>query len=176
MSTSQWQCQLMSNAENAVGMIEDGIQRHSIWIIRRRSCCTVFRWLPQSRFCKRCFFFQRLRLDYCETDVRIAETHAARLCFKPFHASSPPVTCPPSVITERVVSSYKELKANRRSSMNRDTINMHLRIALNSAATAHFDPRPAVVEFFKSKDRRIRETDQCLFQRREFVENFSNKT
>ena len=86
------------------------------------------------------------------------------------------ITCPLSVITERVVSSYKELKANRRSSMNRDTINMHLRIALNSAATAHFDPRPAVVEFFKSKDRRIRETDQCLFQRREFVENFSNKT
>ena len=66
----------------------------------------------------------------------------------------------------KVVSSYKELKANRKSSMNRDTINMHLCIALNSAATAHFDPRPAVVEFFKSKDR---ETDQCLFQRREFV-------
>ncbi|ESO03040.1 hypothetical protein HELRODRAFT_173907 [Helobdella robusta] len=63
------------------------------------------------------------------------------------------ITCPHSVITERVISCHTELKSDLRSSMSRNTANDRLCIALNAIGTANFDPRPPLAEDQKRDDR-----------------------
>lgn len=82
------------------------------------------------------------------------------------------VTCPHSMITERVISCHTELKSDLRASMLRETVNDRLCIALNSAGTANFDPRPAVAAFLATKARRSTLPDDELYRNREFVKKF----
>ncbi|ESN94256.1 hypothetical protein HELRODRAFT_164062 [Helobdella robusta] len=88
------------------------------------------------------------------------------------------ITCPHSMITERVISCHTELKSDLRSSMSRNTVNDRLCIALNAIGTANFDPRPVVADFLSSKTRRSTLPDDELYRNREFVknENFLDET
>ena len=45
-------------------------------------------------------------------------------------------------------------------------------VALNGKGTSAYDPRPAVAEFLKMKDRRYREPDIEIYAKREFAVNF----
>lgn len=85
------------------------------------------------------------------------------------------ITCPHSMITERVISCHTELKSDLRSSMSRETVNDRLCIALNSAGTAHFDPRPSVADFLTMKKRRNTLPDNELYKNREFVKKFFSR-
>jgi hypothetical protein len=76
------------------------------------------------------------------------------------------------MITERVISCHTELKSDLRASMLRETVNDRLCIALNSAGTANFDPRPAVAAFLATKARRSTLPDDELYRNREFVKKF----
>ncbi|ESN94266.1 hypothetical protein HELRODRAFT_164073 [Helobdella robusta] len=84
------------------------------------------------------------------------------------------ITCPHSMITERVISCHTELKSDLRSSMSRNTVNDRLCIALNAIGTANFDPRPAVADFLSSKTRRSTLPDDELYRNWEFVKKFFN--
>jgi len=79
---------------------------------------------------------------------------------------------PHSMQTERCVSNYNNIRS---VSMLPETVNHHLQIALNATGTAQFDPRPAVAEFLKYKDRRYREPNTELYARREFISKFFRK-
>jgi len=60
---------------------------------------------------------------------------------------------PHSMQTERCVSNYNNIRSVCRLSMLPETVNHHLQIAPNAPGTAQFDPRPAVAEFLKYKNR-----------------------
>ncbi|CAB4034729.1 Hypothetical predicted protein [Paramuricea clavata] len=58
--------------------------------------------------------------------------------------------------TERDVSHYNNIKTAGKASFKPETINSVMQVSLNGKATSVFDPRPAVYEFLKRKDRRNR--------------------
>ncbi len=79
---------------------------------------------------------------------------------------------PHSMATERAVSHYNNVKSTKRASLKQETINGIMHVSLNGKGTAHFDPRQAVYEFLKQKDRRNREPRSELYQERDFVKKF----
>lgn len=80
---------------------------------------------------------------------------------------------PHSMQTERIISHYNILFSDRRTSTKEDTLNNRLMIALNGCGTPEFDPRLAVVEFLKMKERRYREPLSLeTFAGREFAVKF----
>ena len=79
---------------------------------------------------------------------------------------------PHSMATERVVSHYNNIKTPERASFKPETINSIMQASLNRKGTAVFDPRPAVYEFLKRKDRRNRVPNEELYQNRDFIKNF----
>lgn len=82
------------------------------------------------------------------------------------------VSSPHSCGPERVVSCHTALKTSKQSAYSRDALNSRLCIALNSAGTAHFDPRPAVARFLTTKERRVSAPHVDLYRNREFVKKF----
>ena len=62
-----------------------------------------------------------------------------------------------------------------RSSMNDDTINCRLNIALNGAGKVLYDPRPAVLHFLGAKARHQREPDTEIYSNRKFAKQFFQK-
>jgi hypothetical protein len=79
---------------------------------------------------------------------------------------------PHSMQVERMVSYYNIVKSPHRQSTSLSTINARLVIALNCPGTAFFDPREAVAEFFRLKERREARPSLELYRKREFVKNF----
>jgi len=43
---------------------------------------------------------------------------------------------------------------------------------MNGVGTAQYDPRPAVIHFLTTKDRRLREPDPIVYAQRDFVKFF----
>lgn len=82
------------------------------------------------------------------------------------------VTCPHSMITERAVKHHTLLMSDARSSMERNTINNVLVIAMNGTGTANYDPRPAVCKFLIAKERRKKKADFTLYKDCDFVKSF----
>ena len=81
---------------------------------------------------------------------------------------------PHSMQTERIISVYNKIVTpNRQSilSVHIDTKSRML-IALNGIGTAKYDPREAVGEFLKRKDRRQRKPDCDLYKKPEYVAKF----
>ena len=83
--------------------------------------------------------------------------------FKKLLASFFAVT-PHSMGTECVVSHYNRIKTEDRTSLKLETINNILHISLNGKGTVFFDPREAVAEFLKRKERRQSKPDTELFK------------
>ena len=79
---------------------------------------------------------------------------------------------PHSMQTERIVSHHNLVVDDHRSSMNSDTINARLNIALNGVGTAHYDPRMAIVHFLSARNRREREPNLDIYSRRDFAHKF----
>lgn len=77
--------------------------------------------------------------------------------------------------TERIISHFNKIKTPGRISLNEDTMNDRLLISLNGVGTANFDPRPAVSEFLRKKERRFREPTFEIYQTRDFVSKFFRK-
>ena len=73
---------------------------------------------------------------------------------------------------ERVVSSHNLLTSTRRECTALETLNERLIIALNGAGTANYDPRPAIVIFLKSKDRRSITCDLASYGSQPFIKSF----
>ena len=76
---------------------------------------------------------------------------------------------PHSSATERIVSYYNNVKTPGRASLKSQTILSVMLVSLNGKGTAVFDPRPAVYEFLKRKERRNREPSNEHFQNRDFI-------
>jgi hypothetical protein len=75
--------------------------------------------------------------------------------------------------TERVIShDYNQVKSPHRMALQQDSINARLYVSLNGVGTAYYDPRPAVAEFLRKKDRRCREPDSEVYRERDFVTKF----
>ena len=79
---------------------------------------------------------------------------------------------PHSTATERAVSHYNNVKTPGRASLKSQTINSVMLVSLNEKGTAVFDPRPAVYEFLKRKERRNREPSNEHFQNQDFISKF----
>ena len=62
-----------------------------------------------------------------------------------------------SMATERVVSHYNNTKTVRRTSLKQEIIIGLMHLSLNCKGTAFYDPRPAVFEFLRTKERRNRQ-------------------
>ena len=61
---------------------------------------------------------------------------------------------PHSMATERAVSHYNNVKTSGRASLKPDSINHCMHVSLNGKGTAFYDPKIAVSEFLKRKQRR----------------------
>ena len=79
---------------------------------------------------------------------------------------------PHSMGTKRVVSYYNRVKTEDRTSLKLETVNNILHISLNGKGTVFFDPREAVAEFLKRKERRQSKPDTELFKCREYMQKF----
>ena len=79
---------------------------------------------------------------------------------------------PHSMATERAVSHYNNIKTPERASLKPETINSIMHVSLNGKGTSVFDPRPAVYEILKRKDRRNRLPNEELYQNRDFIKKF----
>ena len=79
---------------------------------------------------------------------------------------------PHSMATEGAVSHYNNIKTSSRASLKPESINSYRHVSLNGRGTAYFDPRPAVYEFLKSKDRRNKEPTAESYREREFIKKF----
>ena len=73
---------------------------------------------------------------------------------------------PHSMATERAVSHYNNIKTSSRASLKPESINSYMHVSLNGTGTAYFDPRPAVYEVLKSKDRRNKEPTAEIYRER----------
>ena len=82
------------------------------------------------------------------------------------------VTSPHIMTTERAVSHCNQLMTCHRQSTSNAHINYRLAISLNGRGTAAFDPRPSVVRFLKSKERRYHEPCAQTYEKRNFVAKF----
>lgn len=76
------------------------------------------------------------------------------------------ITCPHSMTTERFISHYNQIKTDNKSNILEETINNRLYVSLNGVGTENYDPRPAVIEFLKKKERRYREPDIDVYKDR----------
>jgi len=85
------------------------------------------------------------------------------------------VMSPHSMQTERLVSHHNIIVSDSRTRMSEETINARLHLAFNGQGTAHYDPRPAVVEFLTRRDRRKREPTTAIYSDRPFVRKFFRK-
>lgn len=82
------------------------------------------------------------------------------------------IVSPHSMTVEKVISHYNQINSIHRLSTSDETINCRMHITLNGIGTASYDPRPAVAEFLRKKERRYREPDLTLYQQRDFVQKF----
>ena len=77
--------------------------------------------------------------------------------------------------TERIVmcvSHHHIIVGDHSSSMNEETRNARLLIALNGSGTAQYDPRAAVNEFLKMRERRRGAPDPELTKNRPYLTKF----
>ena len=89
--------------------------------------------------------------------------------------SSMLVVCPHSMTVERVVSLHNILKSDRRESTELETLNHRLYISMNGPGTAQYDPRPAIIQFFKDKSRRQSSTSLDSYKMQFFAAKFFGK-
>ena len=82
------------------------------------------------------------------------------------------ISTPHSMATERAVSHYNNVKTSGRASLKPESINHYMHVSLNGKGTAFFDPRPAVSEFLKRKQRRNSEPNYEIYRERDFVKKF----
>ncbi|KAL4084293.1 hypothetical protein QTP88_028118 [Uroleucon formosanum] len=80
-----------------------------------------------------------------------------------------------SITTERVISHYNQIKTIHKIILLEETINYRLYVSLNGVGTAFYDPRPAVIAFLNTKERRYREPDLCTYKNRDFINKFFRK-
>ena len=99
---------------------------------------------------------------------------ASQGVMKQFLASILTLT-PHSMATERAVSHYNNIKTVRRTSLKQETINGVMHVSLNGNGTAFYDPRPAVFEFLRKKERRNRQPCDELYKDRDFIKKFFQK-
>jgi hypothetical protein len=78
--------------------------------------------------------------------------------------------------TERIVSHHNIIVDDSRTCLATETINARLTIALDGVGTAHYDPRPAVVQFLKMKHRKSGEPDSAVYAQRAFVKKFFRRS
>ena len=62
---------------------------------------------------------------------------------------------PHSMATKRAVPHYNNIKTVRRTSLKQETINGVMHVSLNGKGTAFYDPRPAVFEIWRKKERDV---------------------
>lgn len=82
---------------------------------------------------------------------------------------------PHSIGPERAVSVHTILKSDKQSNYSREALNSRMIIALNGKGTAHYDPRPAVIEFLERKERRQKLPDNELYKDQEYIKKFFSK-
>lgn len=76
---------------------------------------------------------------------------------------------PHIMATERAVSHYGNIKTPERASLKPETINSIMQVSLYGIGTSVFNPRPAVYEFLKRKDRCNRVPNEELYQNRDLI-------
>ena len=96
---------------------------------------------------------------------------ASQGVMKQFLASFLTLT-PHSMATERAVSHYNNIKTVRRTSLQQETINGVMHVSLNGKGTAFYDPRPAVFEFLRKKERSNRQPCDELYKDRDIIKFF----
>ena len=79
---------------------------------------------------------------------------------------------PHSMATERAVSHYNKVKTSGRASLKTESINHYTYVSLNGKGTAFYDPRPAVSEILKRKQRRNTKPSAEIYKERDFVKTF----
>ena len=101
-------------------------------------------------------------------------TQASQGIMKKFIASFLTLA-PHSMATERAVSHYNNIKAVRRMSLKQEIINGVMHVSLNGKGTALCDPRPAVFESLRIKERWNRQPCDELYKDRDFIKKFFQK-
>lgn len=71
---------------------------------------------------------------------------------------------PHSADVERLISSNNLLKTSLRSSLNLETENLYLFVHHNMPVLAEWDPRPTIMNWFKDRERRAKETPKAKEQ------------
>ena len=99
---------------------------------------------------------------------------ASQGVMKQFLASFLTLT-PHTMATERAVSHYNNIKTMRRTSLKQEKINGVMHVSLNGRGTAFYDPRSAVFEFLRKKERRNRQPCDELHKDRDFIKKFFQK-
>ena len=79
---------------------------------------------------------------------------------------------PHSMQTERMISVYNKIASPNRQSMKIETVNWRMHIALNGKSTAKYDARQTMVKFLNSKERRQRESNYGVHEKRKFICKF----
>lgn len=79
---------------------------------------------------------------------------------------------PYSMQTECAVSNYNNVRSIHRLSINQETVNSRMQIAINGAGTLTFDPRPCVVKFLHSRQRREKLLDVDKYCTKECIAKF----
>ena len=83
------------------------------------------------------------------------------------------VVCPHSMTVEREVSTYNLLHSKQQQSFSEDTLVDRSLIHWNGLPTAHYDPRPVVVQkFLMAKNRRSNFPNIESYSKREFIQHF----
>ena len=74
--------------------------------------------------------------------------------------------------TERALSHYNQIKSNHRLSTKTDTVLERMFVSMNGVGVAHYDPRPAVAHFLRTKERRWGNPTPEVYAKQEFVRSF----
>lgn len=85
------------------------------------------------------------------------------------------VLAPHSMQTERMVSVHNKIVTADRSNLKDTSVNARMLVALNGMGTAYWDPREAVAEFLKKKERRQKYPETEVYSQRKFVSKFFRK-
>jgi hypothetical protein len=85
------------------------------------------------------------------------------------------VLAPHSMQTERMVSVHNKIVTAIHSTIQEETVNARMQVALNSVGTSSWDPREAVAEFLKRKERHKRNPEFEVYLNRKFVSKFFRK-
>ena len=101
-------------------------------------------------------------------------TQASQGVMKQFLASFLTLT-PRSMSTKRAVSHYNNIKTVRRTSLKQEKFNGIMHVSLNGKGTAFYDPRPAVFEFLRVKERRNRQRAMNFTKTRTLLKSFIKK-